>query len=1010
MKRLYRKKLKGFTLVEILAAVTILGILAVIAAVSVNNVIQSAKENHYKTAEEQLALAGQSYAQQNRDALPKAIGQKTTIPLKDLVNKNYIEKIKDYSGNECDLDNSYVQIFKYTTNDYSYLPVLDCPVYDSNEDSARHKPTITVTISNSDKLKSASVSMSATDQEKLLSWSYIVYRDEKEVFNSGSVMIKDYAKTVSKTMDISKYTPGELKVVVTATNIYGETTSKTVKQDFADTAGPSCIIKAEDNKDVVKAWTKNNVTITVGCDDGDGVGCKRVDYTKTFKSSAKTGKIRIEDKSGNYTDCEVAVYIDKTAPSVPSVSMYKWKNDSTAPTSTSGLTAYSNNSWSNKNVYTLASGSTDSHSGFDHYEYVTTGKTGNKNTSGSSYSVKEDGTSTIKYRACDKLGNCSAYTGVKTINIDRTPPSVPKIILSTVSGGENNYTSNTWINRTIYTRVNGSDSESDFSHYEYTTSGATTNDTEKSGSSRSIAAEGTSKIKYRACDTRGNCSAWTSEAIIKIDKTAPDLSNVSNSSGGSWTNSNVVISADASDEDSGMAEILYRYSDAWTRYSDWDSGTTATRAVGTWSAERDSEVYVIAVDNAGNETEVSAGKVRIDKTKPVITEKTNSSSDTWTNGSVKITGKASDTASGVKQIYYIYSNNINDTKYSDWDSGSTTTSVVGTWTAERNARVYLTAVDKAGNYADLVDAGTVMIDKTKPVITSIDNPSGGNATAPGLKLTLNGYDNGGSGIKNWSYKYASTNWAPYANSNYSPFVTTEFTTTRNEDVYIKVCDVAGNCSDEKTSKINIAGVCDTGYYTASYGEWSACTALCGGGTQTRTVTYTSTIDGSSCGSTVESQPCNTMDCCSDVRYEDGDQCTAECDGGTLNQLAYSNYDGSRCPSSDKTDGGSECNTQACLTLKGLCDYEDTELFGTGKGNLAGNYTNWTDDFGFSYTCYNGSNGTCSRRNGWYKVCVSDLCGPYKGWTAKEMNNKLIAEGGSKCFSNYWCSCKYEGKF
>ena len=83
-----RKNKKGFTLIEILAAVTILGVLSIVAVVSVNRIIQKAKQNHYITAEDNLEMAGQSYVQQNRNALPKAIGQKKQIPLKTLVEKN----------------------------------------------------------------------------------------------------------------------------------------------------------------------------------------------------------------------------------------------------------------------------------------------------------------------------------------------------------------------------------------------------------------------------------------------------------------------------------------------------------------------------------------------------------------------------------------------------------------------------------------------------------------------------------------------------------------------------------------------------------------------------------------------------------------------------------------------------------------------------------------------------------------------------------------------------------
>ena len=46
--------------------------------------------------------------------------------LNDLIAANYIEPIKDYNGKDCDFDNSYVQIFKYSQKDYSYSAYLKC--------------------------------------------------------------------------------------------------------------------------------------------------------------------------------------------------------------------------------------------------------------------------------------------------------------------------------------------------------------------------------------------------------------------------------------------------------------------------------------------------------------------------------------------------------------------------------------------------------------------------------------------------------------------------------------------------------------------------------------------------------------------------------------------------------------------------------------------------------------------------------------------------------------------
>ena len=318
IKRKKRKKAKlrrGFTLIEILAAVTILGILSIVAIVSVNKVIQKSKQNHYITAEDNLEMAGQSYVQQNRNALPKTIGQKTKIPLKTLVDKNYIEPIKDYSDNECDLDNSYVQVFKYSKEDYSYVAYLDCPIYNSKEQIEKGSPTITITLTNPQSTKTAKANIKVEDQEKLLSWSYIIYKNGKEVLNSGSMMLPNYEKTVEKTLNISKYTPGKIKVVVTATNIYGltKTTTSEVK-DYKDEQAPTCIIKEVDKETNPKDWTKENRTITVGCDDGEGSGCTREEYTKTFKTTTEVGNITIEDESGNKTVCKVSVYIDITAP------------------------------------------------------------------------------------------------------------------------------------------------------------------------------------------------------------------------------------------------------------------------------------------------------------------------------------------------------------------------------------------------------------------------------------------------------------------------------------------------------------------------------------------------------------------------------------------------------------------------------------------------------------------------------------------------------------------------
>ena len=580
-----KKKDEGFTLVEVLAAVTILGILSVVAMVAINGIIQNAKEEHYVTAEDQLKLAGQSYVQQNRSSLPKAIGQKTKIPLKTLVENNYIKQIKDYSDNNCDLNKSYVQIFKYSTSDYSYVAYLDCPAYNSKETITKGSPTIILTMSDPNKTNKSSASIKISDNEKLLSWSYIIYKDGKEVKNSGSNYLKDYPKTLNETISLAKYTPGKVKVVVSATNIYGLTTTKSSGTiNYKDTQGPTCIIKEVDKKTNPKSWTKGPVTVTVGCDDGDGVGCTKAEFTKTFKTTTDVGKITIEDKEGNKTTCEVSVNVDVTPPSVPTVKMYKWKNNNTRPTSESGLSSYTANSWSGQNIFTIASGSTDKESGLAKYQYtIEDDAPAATNKDGTSVSIETTGTSKIKYRACDKLGNCSAYSSAVTIKVDKIAPTC------TSSGG-----SATWTNGNRTLTGTCSDSHS----------GCAGNATKTFSSDINSSTESPGTVK----DKVGNATVCPGNQTVKIDKTPPTVptgGNIGAVSGSSTTGTIQTAATGSTDTGSGVKEYRYLVNTTGTTpgntNASFTTSKTFTRTCGTTYY-----AYAIAVDNAGNKSAVKS--------------------------------------------------------------------------------------------------------------------------------------------------------------------------------------------------------------------------------------------------------------------------------------------------------------------------------------------------------------------------------------------------------------------
>ena len=104
----------GFSMIELLAAVTILGILSVLAIGSVQRLLDKSEEEFYSEQENGLIMAAESYYQGNSNKLPKSIGQTEQVPLETLVNSKYIDEIKTKSKKNCNKATSYVEIIKYS--------------------------------------------------------------------------------------------------------------------------------------------------------------------------------------------------------------------------------------------------------------------------------------------------------------------------------------------------------------------------------------------------------------------------------------------------------------------------------------------------------------------------------------------------------------------------------------------------------------------------------------------------------------------------------------------------------------------------------------------------------------------------------------------------------------------------------------------------------------------------------------------------------------------------------
>ncbi len=131
------------------------------------------------------------------------------------------------------------------------------------------------------------------------------------------------------------------------------------------------------------------------------------------------------------------------------------------------------------------------------------------------------------------------------------------------------------------------------------------------------------------------------------------------------------------------------------------------------------------------------------------------------------------------------------------------------------------------------------------------------------------------------------------------------TTTVGEIVVITGCQLPINC------------------VVSEWSAWSACSAECGGGTQTRTRTVITPAQyGGTCPPLSETVACNTQPCpinCVVSEWSEWSACSAECGGGTQTRtrtvIIPAQYGGT-CPPLSETVA---CNTQPCQNGDSDCD-------------------------------------------------------------------------------------------
>ena len=119
------KKKNGFTLIEIMGAISIIVLLAVIAVPIIEKNVKKGKEQASEIQIKNIELAAQNWVSDNKAELATyfANNQIKTITLKELIDNGYMENdtIKDpINDKEYSLNYSTIEITYISKNNYDY--------------------------------------------------------------------------------------------------------------------------------------------------------------------------------------------------------------------------------------------------------------------------------------------------------------------------------------------------------------------------------------------------------------------------------------------------------------------------------------------------------------------------------------------------------------------------------------------------------------------------------------------------------------------------------------------------------------------------------------------------------------------------------------------------------------------------------------------------------------------------------------------------------------------------
>lgn len=106
------KNKRGFTLVELLAVVTLLAAIILVSVPSIINVLRKSEEKDYKEFENALKRAAELYVEKNRNLYPELnnVGGTVNVSANTLITEEYLKQDLENPNDNTPVTNYYVKI------------------------------------------------------------------------------------------------------------------------------------------------------------------------------------------------------------------------------------------------------------------------------------------------------------------------------------------------------------------------------------------------------------------------------------------------------------------------------------------------------------------------------------------------------------------------------------------------------------------------------------------------------------------------------------------------------------------------------------------------------------------------------------------------------------------------------------------------------------------------------------------------------------------------------------